>query len=188
MPGMAVGQPVHSNFLKEKIMRIVLSTLLLIFCLLACCGCGQTAIPEELRSLYPVTITVTDGSQPLEGVGVTLSSTGSQGAYGVNAMTDARGVARIQTTRGPHTRGGAPTGTYSIVLFKLVNIPPELEPNEDDQNNPAAAATKRTKLDAFLKENRAIPLVLTQSDTSPVELAVAEKSGATAEIDISKYR
>ncbi|MCL2709843.1 MAG: hypothetical protein FWE95_03085 [Planctomycetaceae bacterium] len=167
-------------------MRIVSSTLLLVSGLLCCGGCGSTAIPEELKNLHPVTITVTDGTQPLEGIGVTLSNKGPQGAYGVNAMTDAQGMARIQTTRGPHTRGGAPPGTYAVVLFKAIATPPELEPSEADQDDPVGAAAKRTKLDAFLKENRAIPHVLTQSDTSPVELTVGS-SATTLEVDIAKY-
>jgi len=167
-------------------MRIVLSTLLLVSGLVSCGGCGFTAVPEELKNLHPVTITVTNGTEPLEGIGVTLSSKGSQGAYGVNAMTDAKGEARIQTTRGQHTRGGAPPGTYAVVLFKAIATPPELEPSEDDQNDPVGAAAKRAKLDAFLKENRAIPLVLTQSDSSPVEITVGS-SATSLGVDIAKY-
>lgn len=168
-------------------MRILLSTLSLVSTLLLCCGCN-TAVPEELKNLAPVTITVTDNSQPLEGVAVALNSKGgASGFFVCTGLTDAKGVAKIESSRNEHTRKGAPPGTYAVVLVKPVIVPPELEPQEEDQDNPAAAAARHAKLSAFLKENQSLPLVLTRSTSSPVELTVAEKSGATAEIDIAKY-
>ena len=168
-------------------MRILISIFLLVSVLLFA-GCDGANTPAELKNLVPVTITVTDGSQPLEGVSVALNcKSETTGFFVCNGITDATGVTKIQTTRSSHTRKGAPVGTYSVVLVKSVEIPEELQPREEDQNNPVAAAAKQTKRDAFLKENQAIPLALTQA-TSPIELTVAEKSGATAEIDIAKYR
>jgi len=169
-------------------MRTLLTTFLFVFTLFICIGCNQTKVPEELKNLVPVTITVTDGSQPVENVAVRLSAKGSQGAFACVGTTDAKGVAVIQSTRSSYTGKGAPAGTYFVVLVKTVEIPEDLQPQEEDQDNPVAAAAKQAKLTAFLKENRAIPLVLTQSTSSPVELTVAEKTGATAEIDIAKYR
>jgi hypothetical protein len=169
-------------------MRTLLSIILLVFVLLVCSGCG-TQLPEELKNLAPVTITVMDGSQPLEGVAVALNSKGgAKGFFVCTGVTDAKGVAKIESTRSSCTGKGAPPGTYSVVLVKPVDIPPELEPREEDQDNPAAATARQAKLNAFLKEKQAIPMMLTQSTSSPVELTVMEKSGATAEIDISKYR
>ena len=169
-------------------MRMIFS-LLLISGLLICAGCDGGNTPEELKNLVPVTITVTDGAQPVEGVAVSLSSKSEvKGFFVCTGITDAKGVAKIESTRSSHTRKGAPTGTYSVVLVKTVEIPEDLQPREEDQSNPSAAAAKQTKRDAFLKQNNVIPDKLTQSASSPIELTVVEKSGATTEIDIAKYR
>ena len=169
-------------------MRIIISAFLLVSLPLGT-GCGGGNTPEELKNLVPVTITVTDGSQPVEGVAVSLNSKVEvKGFFVCTGVTDSRGVANIESTRSSQTRKGAPAGTYSVVLVKSVEIPEDLQPMEEDQINPAAAAAKQTKRDAFLKQNKVIPDKLTQSTSSPVELTVAEKSGATVEIDISKYR
>ena len=169
-------------------MRTLLTTFLFVFALFICVGCNQTKVPDELKNLTPVTVTVTDGSQPVENVAVRLSVKGTQGAFACVGATDAKGVAVIQSTSGSYTGKGAPAGTYSIVLVKPVDIPEDLQPQEEDQDNPAVAAAKQTKRDAFLKQNNVIPDKLTQSASSPIELTVVEKSGATTEIDIAKYR
>ena len=176
-----------SSFLIKKTMRIFTTLLLFVSGLLICPGCNRTKAPEELKTLYPVTITVMDGSQPVPGVDVRLSSKGPQGAYACSAMTNTGGVAKIQSTRSTYTGNGAPPGTYSVVLLKSVKLPPELEPQDEDQDNPVAASANRAKRAAYLKQNQAIPQVLAHSN-SPVELTVADQSGATAEIDISQYR
>ena len=170
-------------------MRIcALSMFLLVTGLLLCAGCKRGNVPEELKNLVPVTVTVTDGSQPLQGVTVRLGSKNPQGLFASVGITDANGVAQIESTRSSYTGKGAPAGTYSVVVSKPVDIPEDLQPQEEDQDDPAAAMAKQAKRDAFLKQNQAIPVVLTQSATSPIELTVAEKTGATTEIDISKFR
>ena len=169
-------------------MRTLLTMLLLVSALWFCVGCNQAKAPEELKNLVPVTVTVTDGSQPVENVAVRLSAKGSQGAFACVGTTDAKGVAVIQSAKGSYTGKGVPSGTYTVVLVDSVEIPEDLQPQEEDQDNPATAAAKQAKRDAFLKQNNVIPDKLTQSTSSPVELTVAEKTGATTEIDIAKYR
>ena len=170
-------------------MRPFFSMLSLIFGLAICSGCGlMTAAPEELRNLIPVTVTIIDGTQPLEGVAVTLSNKGSQGAYACNGVTDGKGVAQIRSTRSSYTGNGVPVGTYSVVLLETVEIPEDLAPQESDQDlAPAVVAAKQAKLNEFLIKNQVIPQKLTLASTSPVELVV-EASGATVEIDISQHR
>jgi len=169
-------------------MRIILPTLLLFSGLLICCGCGEV-VPEELRQLYSVTVTVTDDSQPVEGVAVVLSSKGSQGAYGCNGVTNTKGVAKIQSTRSLNTHAGVPPGTYSVVLIETIELPPELVPDDEiDLALPRAAAReKRMKREQFLKEHQQIPSLLAISTSSPLELTV-ENSTVTLDVDISKYR
>jgi len=151
-------------------------------------GCSGGNIPEELKNLAPVTITVMDGSQPVEGVSVALNNKGdAKGFFVCTGFTDTKGVAQIKTSRNEHSRNGVPPGSYTVVLVKPVIVPPELEPQEEDQDNPAAARARSAKLSEFLKQNQSLPLVLTRSTSSPIEVTVAEKSGVVTEIDIAKF-
>ena len=169
-------------------MRTLLTTFLFVSALGFCAGCHQTKVPEGLQNLVPVTITVTDGSQPLEKVSVRLSSKGSQGAFACVGVTDAKGVATIQSTSGSYTGKGVPSGTYTVVLIDSVEIPEDLQPREEDQDNPTAAAAKKAKLDEFLAKNQSIPKSLSTTAGNPVELTVADGKGESLAVDVSQYR
>jgi hypothetical protein len=157
---------------------------------LACCGCGGTQVPEEIKNLCPASVTVMDGDQPVKGILVTLSAKGGQGAFACNGVADDKGVAQIRSTRGSHTGKGAPEGTYAVVLSETIVLPSELEPQESDQDlSEAAQAAKNRKVEAFLRTvKRSVPVVLTATGTSPVELVVAKGQSATIVIDVAKHR
>lgn len=156
--------------------------------LLTCFGCGS-GIPDELRNLVPVTITVTNGSTPIPGILVRLSAKGGQGAYAVNAVTNESGTAEIQSSRSSFSGKGAPAGTYAVVLVENVSLPAELEPLETDQDlPPAQQAAKERKREIFLRKNQTLPPVLTASGTSPLELVVAQGQDATLAVDVAVHR
>ena len=168
-------------------------TLLMVFSfvsgMLICAGCNQVKAPEELKNLVPVTVTVMDGSQPVEGVAVRLSGKNSQGAFACVGVTDAKGAAVMKSTSGSYTGKGVPAGTYSTVLVKTVELPPDLEPQEEDQNlPPTEAATKQAKRNEFLEKNQVIPKSLTVSSSSPIELTVAAGKGESLTVDLSQHR
>ena len=169
-------------------MRTLLTTLLFVSALWLCVGCNQTKAPDALKNLVPVTITVTDGSNPVEKVSVRFSGKGSQGAFACVGTTDAKGVATIQSTSGSYTGKGVPAGTYSVVLIGSVGIPEDLQPREEDQDNPAAAAAKQAKRDEFLAKNQLVPKSLTTAAETKIELTVVEGKGESLTIDLSQYR
>jgi hypothetical protein len=153
------------------------------------CGCGGVPAPDELKDLVPVSVTVTDGGTPLDNVAVTLSPKTGGGAWASCGITDAKGIAVIQTTRASYTGKGAPSGDYKVVLIKSVEFPADLQPQEIDQDlPPQAAAAKEAKRNDFLKKNRIIPEVLETAAKSPVELTAAPKTGAVLTVDISQYK
>jgi hypothetical protein len=165
----------------------------LLFCtliiLLFCVGCGGAPVPDELKNLCPVTITVTDGNQAMEGVTVLLSAKTSGGAWASRGVTNAQGVAVIQTSRASYTGKGALAGDYKVALIKTIELPPELEPQEEDQNlSPQVVAAKEKKRNDFLEKNQIIPKILADSNTSPIELTVTEKNNTTLTIDIAQYK
>ncbi|MDR2346831.1 MAG: Ig-like domain-containing protein [Planctomycetaceae bacterium] len=166
--------------------------LFLFLCLstvLFCFGCNRVPVPDELKNLYPVTITVTDGNQAIEGVAVSLSAKTSGGAWASRGVTNTQGVAVIQTSRASYTGKGAPAGDYKVILIKTVKLPPELEPQEEDQNlSPRATVEKQAKQEAFYAKNRVIPKILGDSNTSPIELTVTEKDTTILTIDIAQYK
>ena len=164
---------------------ISLSAFLLIYG-----GCSNTKVPEELRNLYPASVTVLDGDRPVTGILVTLSAKGSQGAFACNGVANDNGVALIRSSRSSYTGKGAPTGTYAVVLSETIELPPELEPQESDQNLPMAAqVAKDRKVEAFLRTaKRLVPVILTTARTSPIEITVAKGQNATVEIDVAKHR
>lgn len=164
-------------------------SILCVFFLVFAAGCSREGKPEVLKDLNPVTVTVVDGGAPVEGVRVLLSSKGPRGAWGCSATTNAQGEAKIQTSISSKSGPGAPAGDYIIVLSKNVPLPPELEPQEEDQNlSASAAAAKEAKKKEFYDKNRIIPQKLEQSDTSPLELTVAEKTGGTLKVDLAEHK
>ncbi|GHT36230.1 hypothetical protein FACS189427_07450 [Planctomycetales bacterium] len=153
------------------------------------CGCGGVPAPDELKNLVPVSVTVTDGGTPLDDVAVTLSPKTGGGAWASCGITDAKGVAVIQTTRASYTGKGAPAGDYKIMLIKGIKFPADLQPQETDQDlAPQAAAAKEAKRNDFLKKNRIIPEAFENAAKSPVDLTAAPKTGATLTVDISQYK
>ena len=157
--------------------------------LLISCGCGGgVKAPEDLRNLCPVLITVKNGDQPMTGIQVVLLAKAGRGAYACTGVTGNDGVALIRSSRSSYTGKGAPAGTYAVVLSEPIDIPQELISQEADQDlPPAAQAEKSRKLKEYLSKNQLVPSVLT-SVASPVELAVAEKTGATLTVDITQYK
>ena len=152
--------------------------------LLTCCGCGTQA-PDDLRNLVPVTVTVTDSGQPVSGIQVMLNSKSGSNLFACNGMTNTSGMAMIESSRSTFTGKGAPVGTYTVVLLEHFDLPPDLESHDGDSS--AVQAAKERKREEFYRQNRVIPIPLTSSATSPVELVV-DKPRAAVEIDISKHR
>jgi hypothetical protein len=161
----------------------------LIFLLLICVlfyGCGVSK-PPGLGTLYPVTITVTDKGQPLEGVLVSLANQELQTPRGCCALTNANGVAKIVTSIGTYTGDGAAAGSYRVVLSKSVPLPPELQVISGEMYLPEKEQNAHTvQRDAFLEKNRIIPKQFESKDSSPIALTVDGKNSATLTIDISK--
>jgi len=133
----------------------------------------------------PVTVTVTDSGQPMSGIQVMLGSKSGLSLFACNGTTDSSGIAVIQSSRGTFTGKGAPAGTYAVALLEHFELPPDLEPQEGDSS--AVQSAKERKREEFYRQNRTIPIPLTSSATSPIELTV-EKNRAAIEIDVSMHR
>jgi hypothetical protein len=81
-------------------------------------GCGgDDGRPSDLPKLYPVSITITQADNPLEGATVTLTSK-TPTTYGTaSGTTNASGIAVIRT----YGYNGVPAGDYAVSIEKQLS-------------------------------------------------------------------
>lgn len=156
---------------------------------LSCCliGCGPKK-PAGIPKLVPATITVVRESAPVANANVFLvaqegTPTGSWSTVG---LSDAKGVAVLQTTQGAWNSNGVPEGEYKVYFTKIPKIeepelPADVETNPESKAN--YLAERQARLDAAVNE---IPKNLTSNDTSEITVTVSS-SGLNERIDVAEY-
>ena len=88
---------------------------LLAIALLGTAGCNKNQRPEGLPPTHPLTITVTQEGNPLEGATVSLVS--PELKWVIGGVTNADGQAKMMT----HGKfEGAPEGTFNVIILKTV--------------------------------------------------------------------
>ncbi|MDO5552768.1 MAG: carboxypeptidase-like regulatory domain-containing protein [Planctomycetia bacterium] len=130
-----------------------------------CCGC-QPQRPEGLEKLYPVQLTFTQETKPLEGAIVSLTSVDKSVRYTVGGVTDASGVVLLYT-QGQYK--GVPAGTYKVRVVKTE----ETESNSLDGAEFEAWA--RSNDDAKTESWSLVEKSYTKFETTPLELKVSER-------------
>ena len=78
-------------------------------------GCGQK-LPAGMPTLYPVTLTVTSGGQPVEGANVTVTLSGGTFNWPIAGTTEANGKVALMTN-GQYV--GAPEGDFVVCVRKV---------------------------------------------------------------------
>lgn len=81
-------------------------------------GCGGKKTPDGMPELYPVSVTVTQGGQPVEGVALTCFN--DTLGYGVSGLSDSSGVVKLVTS-GEYP--GAPAAEYKVTAWKYEFTP-----------------------------------------------------------------
>lgn len=159
-------------------------TLFFAFCLLFVfflgCGGGKEVPPGFPAKLTPTTVTLLKDGQPVAEAAVSLISEPPT-PYLISAMTDAAGVAKLQTTINAYSAAGAPAGSYKILISKQVQFP---EDNETDEalRDQRKAQTDKEKAD-LLKASGILP-DWSNIEKTPFKLTVpAEEKSFT--IDVS---
>ena len=173
-------------------------TFLFVLCLgLGClAGCGPK-FPKDFPKVYPMTVTVMDGTTPLSDVRIMFcqisreSTTGL--GYAVSGFTDANGVAKVSTSQGAYAKAGIPAGEYVVAVDDNIKIDLGITPEEAAKitfKDEARLAKKESELLAAYK--RKVPKVLSKpasqvEDRSPLRYtAVAGKNEWT--IDVAEYK
>lgn len=147
-----------------KLYRI--ASVFVILTLVVCVSCGKAKKPDGMPDLYPCTITLTQGGEPLANASILCQSNDPKLIrWAITGQTDEKGVAKI-FTMGKYE--GAPAGSFAVVVTK--------EETEGDAGAPAdigdAGAVSPTGTVFSL-----VALELTAKETTPLKIDV-QTSGA----------
>ena len=130
-------------------------------------GCG-TKLPDGMPTLYPVTLTVTQDGNVLDGAIIELS--GGSGVWSASGVTDAQGQTKL------HTQGryaGVPEGTFKVTVMKTISEgdPPPSRPVD---------AESQKRYDEYLrsgktfKEFHTTPIDCRNAATTPLTVTIAK--------------
>ena len=153
--------------------------------LVATLGCSGK--PSGFPKVSPCTITVMDGSTPIEGVEIALIPDTPISGVIAGGTTDATGVCIVNTTFANFQAPGAPEGSFTVTLRKDP-IPTKPELTAEDMSN-----MERSEVDKYNKARqdeinsmpKIIPPSLTSMQTSKVKLSIPNDSAIT--VDVTQY-
>lgn len=157
-------------------------------------GCGKK-LPDGFPKVYPIKVTVVDGSTPLPDVRVAFmrAKAGSGGSFATGGSTDANGTALIQTTQGAFTTPGIPAGEYVVTAEDVMKIDLGHSPQEIVKMSRAEQGELEKKRQELIKAFvRKVPEALCKSsgnvaDRSPIRFTAIEGNNELT-IDISQYK
>lgn len=170
-------------------MRLAKFVPILLFAVVLCVGCGPKK-PDGVPSLFPTTVTIVKSGTPVANANVIfVAGEGTaSGSWSVSGITDATGVAKIETSQGDWKAPGAPEGEYKFYITKLAQIeepeqPADIETNEEAKKNYFAERLKRLE-----EASKEIPKSLTSTDTSDLSITVASGTGGAETVDVDQYK
>jgi len=168
--------------------------ILLIFC---CCligfsGCGEK-LPSDFPKIYPITVTVMDGSSPMPGVKIMFYPVGGAGTFASSGSTDDNGVAKITTAQGAFSKVGLPAGEFIVTAEDVIDVGPRLTREEFDQLS--MAEKNKMSMEQRKKHaeyERKVPVVLCNqlgavADRSPIRFT-ATTGKNELKINIAEYK
>jgi len=151
-------------------------------------GCGSK-YPPDWPKTYPCTITVTKDGQPYEGVTILMTRLEDHGSWAVSGLTDASGVAEIETSWTKASVKGAPEGRFKVTASKA-EPPPELPISEAElqvmsyDNRTAFMEAERLK-----RQNSPplIPQALADPGMTKVQIEVKPGTPAALSVEVNDY-
>jgi len=154
-------------------------------------GCGKSR-PKDMPNVYPVNITITDGTTPLDGATVILVADAAMAESRpanlvVGGTTDSTGKVDLRTTMGTYSEKGAPLGQYKVTIQKDQPIVQTVSDDELQKMDMGERLAHSRKLMAERDAKpKLVPVPLTQSSTTPLRLEVKEKDTAL-EVDVTQF-
>ena len=173
--------------------QIVAFFVCLSFCVVLF-GCGSK-YPKDFPKVYPMTVTVTDGSTPIADAQIMFLQTvaGTSGSISVSGMTDSTGKAEIQTAQGAFSAKGIPAGEYVVTVQDYMKLDLGVTPEQAATMSRAEQGEMEKKRQQLIKEfKKKVPENLAKKankveDRSPIRFTAAESKNELA-IDVSTYK
>lgn len=159
---------------------------LMMLCGLFCAGagCGPNS-GEGIPKLFPVTVTVTTGGQPLADISVNLA--GAEG-LSIGGTTDATGKAVLSTRRSSFVEEGAPQGEYKVTLSESGPKVRSLSIAERESMSKAELAAYEKEVENANKGWKPqIPKTLTTFDKTPLSVSVTNSADNALTVDVKEY-
>jgi len=133
-------------------------------------GCSRNdGRPADMPKLYPVTISIIQDGQPLDGATVTLIAK-TPSTYGTASATTVAGTAKIRT----YGYDGVPAGDYTVLVEKRVTEG-EREIIQEGMGVVGMVGGRVYQL---------VDAQFTTQATTPFSISVAERRGATETFDV----
>ena len=161
-------------------------------CLIGLSGCGEK-YPPDFPKVYPMTVTVTDGTTPLPNVRLMFYHASNEAGtgYAVYGYTDAKGVAKVTTSQGAYSKAGIPDGEYVVTVDEVIKIDLEAQPGKNlTFAEERRLAREETRLRAEFKSK--VPAVLSKlaanfEDRSPLRFTATEGKNELS-IDVAEFK
>ncbi|MDR1960180.1 MAG: DUF4198 domain-containing protein [Planctomycetaceae bacterium] len=151
-------------------------------------GCSSKQVPDGFpKKLTRFKVTLLYEGKPVEKASIWLYPDNAK--YHVNAITNANGVASMETTINVYSRPGAPTGKFRGTIVHRPKVPSDLTTEEWQKLKSEEEANAQWK--KIAEEIAALPKIVPVSwgnvATSPLMITIPEKGGnVTIEITDSK--
>lgn len=158
--------------------------IILIIALSTVIGCKKSMKPEGFPETVPFQIKVIQEGAGIERVAVSLYQSGSNTPWSVCGMTDANGIAVIQTVQGGYSQDGAVKGEYKVVLRKE---PDQAQSASSPAPDPNASSDREAMMQAAQKmadeAAKIIPPAFRTPESSPVSITISEAGENVIDLD-----
>jgi hypothetical protein len=151
-------------------------------------GCWSQKIPDGFpKKLVQFSVTILHEGKPVENAFVWLYSDDSNAKYHARAITNANGVALMETSINSYSRSGVPVGTFKGTVTHRPRVPSDLTKEEWQKLTSDEAEAQVKKIAAEVSKVKLIPSTWESLTTSPLKIAIPEKGGnVTIEITNSE--
>ena len=172
-----------------------LIVLVLVFCGSGCfTGCSGEKLPSDFPRVFPMTVTVKDGTTPLSEVKVMFypATTGAGASFASSGTTDANGVAQMKTSQGGFSKAGVPVGEFVVTVEDIIDLNMGITAEERSKMSIGELnklSQEQQKFRASYK--RKVPTVLCATgkieNRSPIRYSASDGTNELT-IDVAKYK
>ncbi|MDR2704421.1 MAG: carboxypeptidase-like regulatory domain-containing protein [Planctomycetaceae bacterium] len=151
-------------------------------------GCGEKKVPPEFPTkLTSINVTLLKDGKPIDEAAISLISE-SQTPYLISAMTNASGVAKLETTVNTYSQIGVPPGIYKVLIMKQMKTtipdPPPDKQSSMSETEMRDLQMRQDKERAELQKQSGISLDWNNLKKTPFQLTIPD-SGKSFTIDVS---